>query len=289
VRLIFEDRVWPIERGIASTPAASIVSAAAPPLTRPAASGYLRMRADPERHGLPQQFTLNFDPRQHLERDHFERGEANRAAIALADTWPAEHAPVTLLIGPEASGKSHLAAIIADEQAASLYDAASVDWHALAAKLAEDGWDRRLIIEDAGTGIDEAGLFHLVNAVSSSGAWLLLTARTPPSEWRLKLPDLISRLRAATPVTIEAPEDDLLEDIIAKHLADRQTVVDPAVIRYCVARLDGAALARKSAITRALAGEILSAMHEPDLPGLGDDEPAAVAEPANNSAVEKPS
>jgi chromosomal replication initiation ATPase DnaA len=246
---------------------------------------------------LPQQLTLRFDPRQHRTRDDFHVGDANRAAIEAIDRWPDWPSRVVLVVGPEASGKSHLAAIAAAMADVPVYNAASIDWHGIASGLAAQQPDRLVIVEDAGAGIDEAGLFHLINAIMSANGWLLLTARQMPGEWRLTLPDLASRLRAATPIVIGAPDDALLESIIAKDFADRQTVVDPAVIRYSlprmersyaaaldlVVRLDAAAFARKSAITRALAADILSgterhpsiANDEDDLPqaGADDDDP----------------
>ncbi|MIL09666.1 hypothetical protein BZU93_27790, partial [Salmonella enterica subsp. enterica] len=72
------------------------------------------------------------------------------------------------------------------------------------------------------------------------------------------------------------PDDALLGGVIAKLFADRQVEVDPTVVQYLVrrmerslstasavvARLDRVALERKTAITRALAAEMLTAMDE---------------------------
>jgi len=243
---------------------------------------------------LSQQLTLRFDPGQHRTRADFQVGAANRAAVELIDSgrdWPSR---VCVLIGPEASGKSHLAEILEAEQGALILHnrpdpaidrPAAIDWHGIAAENALAQPDRLVIVEDTGPGLDEAGLFHLINSVVNGEGRLLLTARTPPTDWRLSLPDLVSRLRAATPVVIAPPDDALLEQILAKHFGDRQMVVDPAVIRYAIARmersyasaqalaakLDAAALARKSAITKALAADILGAGAQPLLPGLDGD------------------
>ncbi len=231
---------------------------------------------------MPEQLTLRFDPGQHRTRSDVQVGIANRAAVELIDRWPDWPSRVVVLVGPEKSGKSHLAGILATDHATTALSAFAMDWEATVARLATARPSGLFIVEDTGPGVDEAGLFHLINAVQSADGYLLLTSRSAPVEWRVTLPDLASRLRAATPVVISAPEDALLEAIIAKHFADRQTRVDPAVIRYCVprmersyaaaldlvAQLDTAALTRKSAITRALAAEILAATSEPPLPGF---------------------
>jgi chromosomal replication initiation ATPase DnaA len=216
-------------------------------------------------------------------------GDANAAAIAHLARWPDWPSPVVLLIGPEASGKSHLAALwLARSGGTEIVAAelAAADPLALAQHPA-------VLVEDTGAGVDERALFHLVNAVRSAGSTLLVTARTPPAEWGLAVPDLVSRLRAATPLILDEPDDALLEAVLGKLFADRQTIVDPAVLTYVARRmersyaaaralveaLDREALASKAPITRAVALRVLGERftREPELPGLdaaeseGDD------------------
>jgi chromosomal replication initiation ATPase DnaA len=231
---------------------------------------------------LPQQLTLHFGAEPHFGREEFVRAPANAAAVDFLDRWPEWPSRVAVLTGPEASGKSHLVAIRAGSGDHAIYDAQDLHWHALAASLQGGAL---ILVENCGKGIDEAGLFHLINAVMSAEAHLLLTARTSPADWGLQLPDLISRLRAATPIAIGEPSDDLLAAIMAKLFADRQMLVDPAVIRYCILRmersyrqareivdeLDLVAFQKKSGVTRAIAAELLGhamADDQPELPGL---------------------
>lgn len=166
--------------------------------------------------------------------DDYVVGEANRAAFDLvtAARWPSD---VLLLVGPEGAGKTHLAAVFAATTGAvtlAAEDLAAVDPTALGAGA--------IVVEDVGEGVDERALFHLLNAVRQAGGRLLLTARRPLSAWGLSLPDLVSRLRAATPVELGLPDDRLIEALLAKLFADRQTTVDPAVVGYLAA--DGALL-----------------------------------------------
>lgn len=210
--------------------------------------------------------------------DDYVVGEANRAAFDLvtAARWPSD---VLLLVGPEGAGKTHLAAVLAATTGAvtlAAEDLAAVDPTALGAGA--------IVVEDVGEGVDERALFHLLNAVRQAGGRLLLTARRPLSAWGLSLPDLVSRLRAATPVELGLPDDRLIEALLAKLFADRQTTVDPAVVGYLARRmersfatavrlveaLDREALAAKGPITRPLAAAVLARGFgaEPELPGL---------------------
>jgi chromosomal replication initiation ATPase DnaA len=204
-------------------------------------------------------------------RDDFIVGPANEEAVALVDRWPGWAAPAALLVGPHGSGKSHLAAAFAARAAArivTLSDLGTADPIA----LAEAG---HVVVEDIDARRDtDTALLHLLNALRQRGRFVLMTASTPPAAWRATVPDLVSRLRAATQVTIAEPDDTLLAHVLVKLFADRQMDVDRSVIELAlrrmerslgaanafVAALDAAALAAKRAPTRALAAEVLDRM-----------------------------
>ncbi len=232
------------------------------------------------------QLPLDLPVAERRGREDWIVSTANAEATALIDRWPDWPSEVVLLIGPTGSGKSHLSRLFAEASGALIVpagDLADGDPTALAARGA-------VVLEDVGAGVDETALFHLLNAVRQAGARLLLTAETPPIAWGLALPDLISRLRAATPVALAEPDDALLEALLAKLFADRQTVVDPALLgwlarrversfaaaRALVAALDRAALAAKSPVTRGLAARVLAGAADIDTTQDGlDDEPDA--------------
>jgi chromosomal replication initiation ATPase DnaA len=105
-----------------------------------------------------------------------------------------------------------------------------------------------------------------------------MTSRLWPANWNVKLPDLASRLKAATVVEIAEPDDLLLSGVIHKLFADRQVSVEPHVVAYLVSRiersllsairivdkLDRAALEQKSRITRTLAAQVLADSEQPE-------------------------
>lgn len=226
----------------------------------------------------PRQLPLDLPVPVSYGRDDYVVGAANRAAFDLL-TGSAQSAETIVLVGPEGAGKTHLAGLFAaatDARTIAAADLGAVDPFDLAAAGA-------VVVEDAGPGLDERALFHLLNAVRQRAGRCLVTTRTPPADWGLRLADLASRLRAATPVELGLPDDALLEALLAKHFGDRQTVVDPAVVAFLarrmersfaaaarlVAALDRAALAEKSPITRPMAARVLAdldAEHSPAAP-----------------------
>ena len=141
---------------------------------------------------LPRQLALALDHAERLTREDFLPGPSNEAALAMIDRWPDWPARALAVVGPEGSGKSHLAAIWADESGARFLSARALELADLPASLATGA----LVLEDcAGGDIDERALFHLLNLVREEEAWLLLTARSLPATWPATLPDLASRLR----------------------------------------------------------------------------------------------
>lgn len=222
--------------------------------------------------GEPRQLPLDLGHAPGQSRDELIVSDANRAAVAYIDSWPDWPLPVTLLAGPAGSGKTHLAAIWSARAGA-----VAVDASAIGRRMTDDVVAGAVVVDDADAAdLDENGLFHLINAVRAGGGSLLLTARRFPASWNLRLPDLASRLKAATTVEILEPDDALLSGVITKLFADRQVEVDPLVVQFLgrrierslstaidvVERLDRAALGGKGRITRALAAATLTAMDQ---------------------------
>ena len=66
----------------------------------------------------PRQLAFALPHAESLSRDNFLEGPANAEALGLIDCWPDWPNRVMMLVGPEGSGKSHLAAIWAEEAGA---------------------------------------------------------------------------------------------------------------------------------------------------------------------------
>ena len=216
------------------------------------------------------QLTLDLGHSESFARDDFLAGSSNAGALATIERWPDWPAPVLSLVGPEGSGKSHLASIWADEVGARFLSGRALRDANLPVALATGA----LVVEDlAPENFEERALFHLLNLAREEGAFVLLTARMPPSGLNATIPDLASRLRAIPIVTLPAPDDTLLRAVLVKLFADRQLAVDEALVTYLLARLersfaaaqaavmqlDAEALRLQRPVTRTLAGEIFRA------------------------------
>lgn len=183
------------------------------------------------------QFALPLEYRSADGEADFYISEANADAVAMLDRWPDWPARTLVLVGPEGAGKSHLLRLFARRcgDAVAIFDDADAP------------------------GRDEAAMFHAWNAAQAGGAGLLLAARTPPPAWGISLPDLRSRLAAAALASIDAPDDALLAEIVAKAFRARGLRVSPIVIDYMIPRIERSFAAAASAVAAidaaALAGQ----------------------------------
>jgi chromosomal replication initiation ATPase DnaA len=215
----------------------------------------------------PRQLVLALSHAESFAREDFLAGAANEAALELIERWPDWPDRGLVLVGPEGSGKSHLAAIWARLSGARLVAARALEAVNLPTTLVTGA----VVVEDlAAGGFDETALFHLLNLVREEATWLLITTRQAPATLSIRLRDLQSRLVALPTARLGAPDDTLLRAVIVKLFTDRQLEVDESVVNYLVThversvsavraaveRLDREALRLKRPVTRALAGEL---------------------------------
>ena len=221
------------------------------------------------------QLALPFVHRSPFSVDGPIPSRSNETARALLAAGPTEWPSCRLCVwGPPGCGKTHLLHHwIGGRPGAVLVEAAAIPL------LAEDGLlpGAALAIDDADQVAHETALLHVLNTAAERRVPLVLAARTSPARLRVTLPDLASRLRATLAAAIEPPEDDLLDALLARLLADRQLAVPPAVLRYmrqrlprepealreAAALLDHAALAGRRPVTLALAAHLFGAASHP--------------------------
>lgn len=93
------------------------------------------------------------------------------------------------------------------------------------------------VIDDAETVAAEI-LFNAWNRTQESGIALLLVSRWRPADWQIALPDLRSRLAAATLLEIAPPDDELIEQLLQKQLSDRGAAISVDALSYVKRRIE---------------------------------------------------
>ena len=233
---------------------------------------------------MTEQLAFVLPIREALGRDAFFVSPSNDIALSTLDTsslWPSRK---LILLGPQGSGKTHMAHVWAADNNAHIVQAASL----LESDIPSLALQGRVVVEDADMithGTEplklEHALFHLHNHMLAEGGTLLLTARRAPNQWGLQLPDLASRMQGTSLTKIDPPDDILLTAMLLKQFDDRQLNVPANLIAFLikrmersaekvqevVERLDATALRSGKPISRTMAAQIFMS----DLKNNGHD------------------
>lgn len=225
-----------------------------------------------DQNNKPSQIPLSFEITPSKGRDDLIVSQSVQGAITMIDEWPNWPSHLVVLAGPTGSGKSHIAHIWQQKS-----DAKLVALHNNTDDLVDLVKTTPVLIENidqllASSQADETQLFHLLNAAKEEGSFVLMTARSWPASWKVSLPDLASRIKAATIVEISEPDENLLSQVIFKLFADRQVEIDEKTVNYLVMRMerslavasniveamDELALSKKTSVNRTIAAEVLA-------------------------------
>jgi len=144
--------------------------------------------------------------------EDFLISEANRDAFDHFKSWSTWPVMATLLTGPRKSGRSLLGRIFVRKTGGRLFDDAENH--------------------------EEEDIFHAWNDAQARRKPLLIVADAPPPCWKVKLPDLRSRLAATPQIAILPPDDALLHSLILKLLGDRGIAALPEIAEFLVPRIE---------------------------------------------------
>jgi chromosomal replication initiation ATPase DnaA len=148
------------------------------------------------------------DPRD----DEFLISPSNARVVHQLEHWSTWPVMAVLLAGPRKSGRSLLARIFAAKSGGQLIDDA----------------ERQ----------SETTIFHAWNHAQEMRRPLIVVADAPPPEWKIKLPDLRSRL-AATPVAkIEPPDEELMRALFERQFLRRGLDARPELIQWLILRIE---------------------------------------------------
>ncbi len=148
------------------------------------------------------------DPRD----DEFLVSSSNAAAVHTLEHWGAWPVMAAILVGPRKSGRSLLARIFAAKSHGSIIDEA----------------DRQ----------PEAELFHAWNRAQAERKPLLMVADQAPPEWKVRLPDLRSRLAASAVARLGPPDDVLMRSLFERQFIKRGLDARPDLINWLLTRIE---------------------------------------------------
>lgn len=192
------------------------------------------------------QIALPLDTAVTAQDDGYIVTSANAGAHDHLQNWESWPNLTAILVGDKAAGKS-----------------------AMAQQFERDSGG--YIVDDAKVMKDD-DLFHLWNRARQEQKPLLLVSSKPVSGWDVKLPDLKSRLAASLLITIDPPDEAMMEGLLQKYFALRGLSISEDALSYLGKRMERSyqyvqllaqnmniiAIERKKPITRAIAIEALT-------------------------------
>ena len=143
-------------------------------------------------------------------RHDFIVGESNIEAVKWVDNFSKSKVNGLVIIGPSASGKSHLISTLKNKY--KILEAEDINEEKINILELKD-----LIIENIEK-IENHYFFYMLLNCKEKNFKVLLTSRLPIKELNIRLEDLKSRLLAYSHSKILLPTDDVLRGIIIKFL-----------------------------------------------------------------------
>ena len=158
-------------------------------------------------------------------RHDFIIGESNIEAVKWVDNFSKSKVNGLVIIGPVASGKSHLISTLKNKY--KILEAEEINEEKINILELKD-----LIIENIEKIENHYFFLHVINVVKEKNFKVLLTSRLAIKELNIRLEDLKSRLLAYSHSNILLPTDDVLRGIIIKISKDKGLLLSDIVINY---------------------------------------------------------
>lgn len=161
---------------------------------------------------MTRQFALPFAAAGPEGDSEFLITASNRAAVERLFDWTRLPFGAAVLIGPAASGKTVIGRAFAGGSGGGFIDNAD--------------------------GESDVALFHAWNRAQTQGLPVLFAASQPPSQWGIKLPDLLSRLGASLLIEIPPPDEEMAQLLLQKLLARAGLALPDGLARYAAVRME---------------------------------------------------
>lgn len=180
-----------------------------------------------------QQIAFSFAGSDAYDSHEFIESSSNSLACYSIDNWQnywgVEPYPRALIIqGPRSSGKTFLAKKWANNAGAlvikKMYE------------ITENILDHHcsFIIEDFDSSWNEEKFLHIFNLLSENQKYLLITCRFIPE---IKLPDLASRIKSVNLISIQSPDDEMMQMLIFKLFSNYSVVISNEVVSFLIKTL----------------------------------------------------
>lgn len=181
------------------------------------------------------QLTLEF-PEPGLTLDDLAVTPANRTAMAMLKRWPDWRTHTLAVVGLPKSGLTSAASAWAGHAGGVVVSAA--DFDKLSHKKIDALAKQAVAIDLAEAVRKEDSLLSLINLAAHHGSHVLLTGNRAPALWRVRQPDLASRLKSMTLVELGPPDDEMVSVRLRTAMKRRYLKLPKDVEAYLLMRIE---------------------------------------------------
>lgn len=173
------------------------------------------------------QQSLPLELRESFERHDFIVGKSNLEAIKWIDKYPDWEEPGLIIIGPNSSGKSHLASVLQLKSNWIIKHSENINNEDKDCLM-----PCNIIIENIEKISNFIFFLHVINFIKENKFKIFLTSRKNLKDIDIDLLDLKSRLLAFPQANILMPTDDVLMGIILKLSKDKGLKLNSTIINF---------------------------------------------------------
>ena len=174
----------------------------------------------------------------------FLTSRKNIFAFKTINEWPNWKNNFIFIYGPKNCGKTHILELWRNRCNAGIIDYRFFDDRLFSENLNKLEKNKCWVLDN----IDkifkydskdiQVKFLNILNILTNSKCFLLITSRTSPTEYNFSLDDLSSRLNSILVIEVKEPDEDLLKDIILKKLKLRQVVISEKNLEFLVKRME---------------------------------------------------
>ena len=159
------------------------------------------------------QLILPLDHSPAFDDKDFIVSSSNKNAYDYLMSWPQWSHSCLSIYGEGRCGKTHLSHIWQEKTKARYFS--GYDFNHLQLETLFEG-EKLFVLDDAQAIDREENLFHFYNYILDKKGGVLFLSPVPPSQWKVSLLDLSSRLKIIPAIRIHAPDEVLLACLINK-------------------------------------------------------------------------
>ena len=179
------------------------------------------------------QFIFELSSHDNFKSEDYFVSPSNIDAVNLINLFPAWHNNGIIITGGEKSGKTHLGYIWKERSNANFFDfKEKISLNKIDTKK-NNIFDNFQMIKNE----NEKDFFQIYNDIINSNHYIIFLISSS-SPVQLKLNDLKSRFTSLTKVSINPPDDQLIQAILLKFFHDNQISITPDVVSFIVSRVN---------------------------------------------------